>query len=190
MSDSTIGTALKARRTELGLDQRDAAKRIDMSRTTYSSYERDTQRPSVDVLPAIAHFLEVSIDDILVLFGASAIAAARAALGRLSSGNAESPHAIESAGLISDEAAFNEGVTAHVFDTPDSADTLDRADTIDRADSRYDVDVPDTSPYAVSTHVASGPDGKIDAEREKSKKKKKKKGKREKLVTPAFATHV
>jgi transcriptional regulator with XRE-family HTH domain len=187
MSDSTIGTALKARRTELGLDQRDAAKRIDMSRTTYSSYERDTQRPSVDVLPAIAHFLEVSIDDILVLFGASAIAAARAALGRLNFGDAESPGAIESEGPISDEtASFDEGVTAHVFDT------LDRTDTLGSADSRYDIDVPDTSPYrpAVSTHVTAAHDGKVDAEREKGKKKKKKKGKREKLVTPAFATHV
>ncbi len=85
MSDGTIGRALRTRRAQIGLDQKDAATRIGMSRTTYSSYERDMQRPSVDVLPAIADFLEVSIDDVLALYGASAIAAARASLAHLNS---------------------------------------------------------------------------------------------------------
>ena len=37
-----------------------AAAIVGMSRTSYSSYERDLQRPSVEVLPGLAEFLEIS----------------------------------------------------------------------------------------------------------------------------------
>jgi transcriptional regulator with XRE-family HTH domain len=80
MGTATIGSTLKYRRGELGIDQADAAARIGMSRTTFSSYERDLQRPSAEVLPALARFLDVTIDEMLVLYGATCIAALRAQL--------------------------------------------------------------------------------------------------------------
>lgn len=83
MSASTIGSALVARRTELGLEKGQAADKIGMSRTTYSSYEQDAQRPSVDVFPALAEFLNISIEELLKLYGATCIAAVRPALQRL-----------------------------------------------------------------------------------------------------------
>jgi DNA-binding XRE family transcriptional regulator len=74
----TIGTALAGKRLELGLDKRQAAVIIGMSRTTYTSYEADSQRPSVDVFPALAKFLDISIEELLVLYGATCVVAARA----------------------------------------------------------------------------------------------------------------
>jgi len=82
MSVATIGSALAEKRTELGLDKGEAAERVGMSRTSYSSYERDAQRPSVDVFPALANFLNVSIEELLTLYGATCVAAARASLSR------------------------------------------------------------------------------------------------------------
>lgn len=78
-----------ARRRELGIDQREASALIGMSRTTYSSYERDVQRPSADVFPAIASFLAVSMDELLALYGTTCIAAIRSSLDRVL---AEQPH--------------------------------------------------------------------------------------------------
>jgi transcriptional regulator with XRE-family HTH domain len=82
MSVATIGSALAEKRTELGLDKGGAAERVGMSRTSYSSYEQDAQRPSVDVFPALAKFLNISIEDLLTLYGATCVAAARSSLGR------------------------------------------------------------------------------------------------------------
>jgi transcriptional regulator with XRE-family HTH domain len=152
-----------------------------MSRTTFSSYERDTQRPSVDVLPAIADFLEVSIDQVLVLFGASAIAAARTALGRLSA-SAAPPR--------SDTDIHNSDVSTHsdsVIAPDDFADGY-----AGNNDGSSPDEVADLSPYRPTVSIDVTPEShvKADDDREKGKKKKKKKGKREKLVSPAFATHV
>ncbi len=83
VNEATIGTALAQRRGQLGLSRVQAADKIGMSRTTYSSYERDTQRPSVDVFPVLAGFLDVSMDEFLVLYGATSIAAVRPSLERL-----------------------------------------------------------------------------------------------------------
>jgi transcriptional regulator with XRE-family HTH domain len=83
MGVATIGSALAERRRELKLEKGRAAEMIGMSRTTYSSYELDAQRPSVDVFPALAHFLHISIEDLLTLYGASCIAAARSSLARV-----------------------------------------------------------------------------------------------------------
>jgi transcriptional regulator with XRE-family HTH domain len=90
MSAATIGSALVERRRELGLEKGQAADKIGMSRTTYSSYEQDAQRPSVDVFPALAGFLEVSIEELLDLYGATCVAAVRPALRRVLSGEPES----------------------------------------------------------------------------------------------------
>jgi transcriptional regulator with XRE-family HTH domain len=177
MSDDTIGRALRTRRALLGLDQRDAATRIGMSRTTYSSYERDTQRPSVDVLPAIADFLEISVDDVLVLFGASAIAAARTALRRLgsnqgatgvSSGDVASSHEVSDSQEASDYVSVN-GVSHH--------------EAVEAAPAS-------PAPPSKRTDMTTETPVKVHEDREKGKKKKKKKSKREKLVNPSFATHV
>lgn len=82
---ATIGSALRNRRRELGIDQKDAAAQIGMSRTTFSSYERDLQRPSAEVLPPLAGFLDVTIEEMLTLYGATCIEALRPQLERLTS---------------------------------------------------------------------------------------------------------
>lgn len=83
MTGATIGSALVERRQKLGLSRVRAADQIGMSRTTYSSYEHDTQRPSVDVIPVLAGFLDISIDDFLILYGATSVAAVRPSLERV-----------------------------------------------------------------------------------------------------------
>jgi transcriptional regulator with XRE-family HTH domain len=83
VQSATIGSALRNRRRELGVDQQSAAAHIGMSRTTFSSYERDLQRPSAEVLPPLARFLDVTIDEILVLYGATCIETIRPQLERL-----------------------------------------------------------------------------------------------------------
>ena len=83
MGATTIGEALAAKRLELGLEKGQAAQRIGMSRTTYSSYEQDAQRPSVEVFSAIADFLGVSMDEVLALYGATCIVQARNFLSRV-----------------------------------------------------------------------------------------------------------
>jgi transcriptional regulator with XRE-family HTH domain len=80
MEFATIGSALSSRRKTLNIDQARAAAIIGMSRTTFSSYERDLQRPSAEVLPSLAEFLEISIEDILTLYGGTCIAALRPSL--------------------------------------------------------------------------------------------------------------
>jgi transcriptional regulator with XRE-family HTH domain len=83
MSTATIGSALVAKRHELGLEKGQAADKIGMSRTTYSSYEQDAQRPSVDVFPALAGFLDVSMEELLTLYGATCVAAVRPSLEKV-----------------------------------------------------------------------------------------------------------
>lgn len=186
MSDETIGKALRTRRAQLGFDQREAATRIGMSRTTFSSYERDTQRPSVDVLPAIADFLNISIDDVLVLFGASAVAAARTALGRLGTSPSPTPPQPDTDIHTSDVPAHFDPATTNPDDFVNGYVNNNGArrheDELDVTPSRPVVSINLTPPSPVKVHN----------EREKSKKKKKKKekGKREKFAMPAFASHV
>jgi transcriptional regulator with XRE-family HTH domain len=83
MNEATIGSALTEKRQELGITRVQAADKVGMSRTTYSSYERDTQRPSIDVFPALAAFLNVTIEEFLTLYGATAIAALRPSLEKI-----------------------------------------------------------------------------------------------------------
>jgi transcriptional regulator with XRE-family HTH domain len=82
MEFATIGSALTSRRKSLNLDQARAAAIIGMSRTTFSSYERDLQRPSAEVLPSLAQFLDISLEDILTLYGGTCIQALRPSLER------------------------------------------------------------------------------------------------------------
>jgi transcriptional regulator with XRE-family HTH domain len=83
MGATTIGSALAERRRELSLEKGQAAKQIGMSRTTYSSYEQDAQRPSTEVFTALAEFLGISVEQFLPLYGATCVAQARVSLGRV-----------------------------------------------------------------------------------------------------------
>jgi transcriptional regulator with XRE-family HTH domain len=183
MGDETIGKALRTRRAQLGFDQREAATRIGMSRTTFSSYERDTQRPSVDVLPAIADFLEISIDDVLVLFGASAVAAARTALGRLGPSPSPTPPQADTDIHTSD-------VRAH-FDAASTRDDFVDGYASNNGGGHHEHE-DDVAPSRPVVSIDLTPPSRVKAhdESDKGKKKKKKKGKREKLVNPAFTSHV
>jgi len=97
MGSATIGSSLKNRRRELGIDQSDAAEKIGMSRTTFSSYERDLQRPSAEVLPALAQFLGVTIEEMLTLYGATCIEALRPSLERFLAAHDGTPITVVSA---------------------------------------------------------------------------------------------
>jgi DNA-binding XRE family transcriptional regulator len=130
----TIGSALTARRAQLGLDKGRAASRIGMSRTTYGSYERDTQRPSIEVFPSLIEFLDVSLEDFLVLYGATCIAIARASFAEPASvsgsdasgadaGPTEAPgeHDDEDHGGDEDEEGSGDGGSRAVASSPASA---------------------------------------------------------------------
>ncbi len=180
MDAKTIGEALAAKRTELGMEKGQAAQRIGMSRTTYSSYEQDAQRPSVEVFPAIAEFLGASMDEVLTLYGATCIVQARNFLSRVSEKGSD--QGIESAdekrsALIVDEPPMDHFVTqgtghsdsAHVNEAPISAITGDGVS--DKSAEMVDVlsEVPTSSP----TRDDSG-DQKASVPKKKKKKKKKK----------------
>src|ERR1035437_7718656 len=83
MSAATIGSALMEKRRVLGLAKGRAADKIGVSRTSYSSYERGAQRPSGEVFPTLAGFLEISIEELLALYGATCAAAVRSSLERV-----------------------------------------------------------------------------------------------------------
>lgn len=173
MNDDTVGRALRIRRAHLGLDQNEAAIQIGTSRTTYSAYERDAQRPSVDVLPAIAGFLGVSIDDVLALYGASAILTARTALERLGTAGAEPTPSVELVAESTTPESESASTNGHV--------------SADEVDSPAPEEFSENPPTVVSRAALRIPE---DEEKQKGKKKKKKKGKREKSALPAFVAHV
>ena len=95
MATTTIGRALAARRRDTGLDLEAAAARLGVSRSTYSSYERGTRRPSPENLRAVAVFLDVTIDTVLDLYGATCVEQARRVL---------QPDEVASAATASDRA--------------------------------------------------------------------------------------
>ena len=76
----TIGQTLLLRRHALRLDQGRAATLVGISRSTYAAYERDARRLLIDVLPAVADFLNVDRERILELYGATCVAQADATL--------------------------------------------------------------------------------------------------------------
>jgi transcriptional regulator with XRE-family HTH domain len=97
VNEATIGSTLTKKREELGITRVQAAGEVGMSRTTYSSYERDTQRPSIGVFPALAAFLNVTIEELLTLYGATAIAVLRPTLEKvLAEPDEFSSHLVES----------------------------------------------------------------------------------------------
>ncbi len=79
---STLGVALALRRHELGLDLTSSALAMGVSRSTYTAYEMDSRRLSIDTLPVLAKFLDLRVEEILDLYGATCVLqASRALLG-------------------------------------------------------------------------------------------------------------
>jgi transcriptional regulator with XRE-family HTH domain len=76
----TIGGALMAKRRERRLDQGRAAAEIGVSPSTYRSYEKNTQRPSVNVFPLLSKFLGLEMEEFLTLYATTVIFALRPAL--------------------------------------------------------------------------------------------------------------
>jgi transcriptional regulator with XRE-family HTH domain len=141
MSSATIGSALIEQRQKRGLDKGQAAEKIGMSRTTYSSYELDAQRPSTDVFPALAAFLEVTTEELLLLYGATSIAVARLSLHRLppsESGVTRSPDA--NAEIIQSGAGQNTVAESDVAEADLEGDDLTLVDVeaVDLAASDFD----------------------------------------------------
>lgn len=122
VSVATIGSALAQRRVQLKLSRVQAADHIGMSRTTYSSYERDTQRPSVDVFPVLADFLDVSMDDFLVLYGATSIAAVRPSLERLLVERANPLVSVESVSILTEVEKATAGEQSASIPSPASTE--------------------------------------------------------------------
>jgi transcriptional regulator with XRE-family HTH domain len=161
----TIGSSLGKRRLELELEKGQAAEKIGMSRTTYSSYERDTQRPSVDVFPALAEFLGVDMEDFLVLYGATCIAAARASLVRAPAeeGSPEHREISKDEHDSTFESEFKEPVAAEggfaePIDTLEAPDTPDVPDEHDVPKAPEVPDVPDIPDVPEVPEVPSTPE--------------------------------
>jgi transcriptional regulator with XRE-family HTH domain len=125
MGTLTIGAALTEKRRELGLEKGKAAAIIGMSRTTYSSYEQDAQRPSIDVFPALATFLSVSIEDFLTLYGATCVAQARSSLGRASAESARDSVELSPQSIVetANESSYSEPEPVHSAPTATLTET-------------------------------------------------------------------
>ncbi len=80
MEKTTLGQALVERRTSLEIDKARAARFIGIARSTYTAYELDTRRIAPESLPALGKFLDVSLDDLVHLYGATCMAQARETL--------------------------------------------------------------------------------------------------------------
>lgn len=139
MTAANIGEALLAKRKERRLDQGRASAEIGVSPSTYRSYERNTQRPSVNVFPSLAKFLGLEIEEFLPLYAATVIFALRpalerelAGLGMSSTSNGDTP-------------AFEEsdanGEWAHDHDSPRGGDDEGKVDDQDVAGDEHDEEV-------------------------------------------------
>lgn len=56
---------LKELRKKKGLTQEEAAKRLDIARTTYSGYERGTSEPDMNMLNKLSDFYEVDLNSLV-----------------------------------------------------------------------------------------------------------------------------
>lgn len=61
----TFGDRLKELREDRGLRQTELADKLNLSRNTISSYETNTNEPSLDVLVSISDVFNVSLDYLL-----------------------------------------------------------------------------------------------------------------------------
>ena len=60
-----IGSRIKALRTERGLKQRQVAKDLNIPYSTYSNYENNNREPSLYTITQIAHYFDVTIDELI-----------------------------------------------------------------------------------------------------------------------------
>lgn len=60
-----LGNNLKTMRKKIGLSQEELAKKLDLSRSTYNSYEQDICEPPLDVLCKLTDVFNVSIDELI-----------------------------------------------------------------------------------------------------------------------------
>ncbi len=60
-----LGNNLKTMRKKIGLSQEELAKKLDLSRSTYNSYEQDICEPPLNVLCKLADVFNVSIDELI-----------------------------------------------------------------------------------------------------------------------------
>lgn len=65
---STFSRNLKLARKARGFTQRDIAKKLNISNSTYCLYEKGEREPNVNTIEKIAHILYVSIDELFGLY--------------------------------------------------------------------------------------------------------------------------
>jgi transcriptional regulator with XRE-family HTH domain len=140
MSVATIGSALVEKRRDFGLAKGQAADKIGVSRTTYSSYEQDAQRPSVDVFPALAEFLDIAIEELLALYGATCVTIVRSSLERVMlnpQGGSEETESSEELPSAIEEPARAQSETSYAMLTkaPDVVESISNVATSDVAES-------------------------------------------------------
>jgi transcriptional regulator with XRE-family HTH domain len=174
MESTTIGSALRSRRKSLNIDQARAAAIIGMSRTTFSSYERDLQRPSAEVLTPLAGFLDVTIEEMLTLYGATCIEAIRSQLERLVTSSQDVALAaptVEEGGAIDESDGIEES-------SPERTSVSIFANELSHGTSPSPVSEEPSGITARATRVIDAePRDEVLARAENGKKKKKKKKK-------------
>ena len=145
-----------------------------MSRTTYGSYERDAQRPSIEVFPSLIDFLDVSLEDFLVLYGATCVAIARASFA----GTATPADADEPAGSVGREVS-TESDAGHVGEVTVTIDDEDE-DAVTARESEMQRLTPPTSIESAGppgTNSGGADAGSMVGKELSKKSKKRKKGK-------------
>ena len=59
-----MGNALKARRKQLSMTQKDVAKQLGVKHQTYSHYENGKRQPRIEVMRKIAQLFNSSMDEL------------------------------------------------------------------------------------------------------------------------------
>lgn len=180
MTARTIGEALVARRQALGLDKGRAAHRIGMSRTSYGAYERDAQRPSIEVFAPLIEFLSVSLEEFLTLYGATCIAIARASF--------EEPTTEPHPPMTGSGAAEEDTATTVEVDTSgalalgeDGYHSIAAAPArVETAPGRLDVEVGESVAPALRTGGGASSSNSLESSSSAKREKKSKKRKRKK----------
>ena len=65
MKNNNFGKQLKELRLEKGLSQRELGRVLNVCNQTVSFWETGSREPDLDTLLAIAHYFEVSVDNLL-----------------------------------------------------------------------------------------------------------------------------
>lgn len=65
MRNNVFGKKLKELRTEKGLSQHKLGENLGFCNQTVSFWESGSREPDLDTLVKIAHFFEISLDDLL-----------------------------------------------------------------------------------------------------------------------------